>query len=221
MSKGRIALLVPFAFALLLVGCRSSAGPLTPPPSFTAGKLPRYVGGYRLPFDGAWRVHRTHYEMKNDQAFAVDLVLDADHPRRGGRNTDYPTYGLSIVADGPGVVAIAVDGIPDNEPNVVNGYEAHGNFIVLDHGNGEFSLFAHLIPGSVRVRAGQVVGMGQELGLCGNSGHSTMPHLHWQVMDNYQPHLARARAIRLLGYERNGAASGARLESGDVVRPLK
>lgn len=177
-----------------------------------------YMGGYRLPFDGTWRVHRTHYDLRNDQAFAVDLVIDADHPIRGGANTSYPSYGQPIVADGPGIVAIVVDGVPDNQPGVVNGYAAHGNYVVLDHRNGEYSLFAHLIPGSIRVRPGQVVGMGHELGRCGNSGHTTMPHLHWQVMDGPQPNLARARAIRLIGYERNGELSSARLERGDVVR---
>jgi len=220
MSKSLSALPLVSVVALLLAGCRASAGPVAPPPSFTAANVPAYMGGYRLPVEGAWRVHRTHYDMSNDQAFAVDLVLDADHPKRGGRNADYPSYGQRIVADGPGVIAIAVDGIPENEPNYANGYEAHGNFVVIDHRNREFSLFAHLIPGSLKVRPGQVVGMGQDLGLCGNSGHSTMAHLHWQVMDQPQAHLARARAIRLIPYEKNGAPSGARLERNDVVRTL-
>lgn len=212
-----VGLVSVFALAALLTGCGSSGGPVSAAPAYAPQAVAAYMGGYRLPVDGAWRVHRTHYEMKNDQAFAVDLVIDAAHPKEGGRNSDYPSYGQRVLADGPGVVALAVEGVPDNEPNVLNGYAAHGNFVVIDHKNGEFSLFAHLIPGSLRVRPGQVVGMGHELGRCGNSGNSTMPHLHWQVMDAYQPNLAKARPIRLIEYEKNGARSTGRLERGDKL----
>lgn len=207
--------------AAVLSGCRPSNGPVTPPPPGSPAAIPAYSGGYRLPFDGRWKVHRTHYDLANDQAYAVDLVVDASHPRRGGENRDYPSYGSPIVADGPGVVSVAVDGVPDNQPGVLNTYNAHGNYVVIDHRNGEFSLFAHLSPGTVRVRAGQLVGMGQELGRCGNSGNTTMPHLHWQVMDAPQPHLARARPIRLLEYEKNGERTMGRLERGDSIQNLR
>jgi murein DD-endopeptidase MepM/ murein hydrolase activator NlpD len=53
-----------------------------------------------------------------------------------------------------------------------------GNHVVLDHGNGEFSLLAHLQKGSLRVKAGDTVKAGQPLGLCGNSGNTSEPHLH-------------------------------------------
>ncbi|MBM4356480.1 MAG: M23 family metallopeptidase [Deltaproteobacteria bacterium] len=209
---------LPVLSLLLLAACRPGAGAAVVGPQASAASMAPYMGGHRLPFDGSWRVHRTHYDLTNDQAFAVDLVVDAPNPGRGGQNRDYPSYGQRIVADGPGVVAVAVDGVPDNVPGVVNGYHAHGNYVVVDHRNGEFSLFAHLITGTVRVRAGQPVTMGEELGLCGNSGHSTMAHLHWQVMDHPEPHRARPRPIRLIAYERNGRLSTDRLERGDVVQ---
>jgi hypothetical protein len=90
----------------------------------------------RLPVVGRWRVYRTHYGAKNDQAWAVDLVIDGGSPRgRTKRNEDFGSYNQPIVAAAPGVVVIAADGIPDNEPPRVNPYDMQGNYVVLDHRN--------------------------------------------------------------------------------------
>ncbi|MBL8300725.1 MAG: M23 family metallopeptidase [Rhodanobacteraceae bacterium] len=64
---------------------------------------------------------------------------------------------------------------------------AAGSHIVIDHGNGELSSYAHLIPGSIRVKAGDTVRAGQPLGKLGHSGNSTEPHLHFQVCDGPDP----------------------------------
>lgn len=195
--------------------------PQLPPPQFVGARLPPGAVQYRLPVVGEWKVHRTHYGAKNDQAYALDLVLPMPNlrARPGGRliNGDFPAYGKPIVADAPGVVAIVVDGVPDNDPGIVNKYDMHGNFVVIDHQNGEFSLMAHLIPGSVTVRPGQRVNAGSQLGLCGNSGHSTMPHLHWQVMDNVNASVARGLPPRLMPYERNGAQTVELPQGGDML----
>jgi hypothetical protein len=57
-----------------------------------------------------------------------------------------------------------------------------GNMVVLAHrlpgGDVLFSLFAHLMPGSIRVEEGQIVALGQPLGKVGHTGHSHGPHLH-------------------------------------------
>ena len=189
-------------------------------PAIPAGQS--YRGGYRLPVEGAWKVHRTHYGARNDQAYAVDLIKAErlPHNQRQKPLSAFPSWNQPIVADGPGVVAVSVDGVPDNPPGVVNGYHAHGNYVVIDHLNGEISLFAHFVKGSIKVRAGQRVGMGELLGYCGNSGRSTMPHLHWQVMSHFEAHRAKARKIRHITYERNGRQSRSALQKGDVVRPL-
>jgi murein DD-endopeptidase MepM/ murein hydrolase activator NlpD len=91
----------------------------------------------------------------------------------------------------------------------------HGNYVVIDHQNGEFSLFAHLIPGSLKVRQGMTVAAGAELGRCGNSGHSTMPHLHWQVMSNANATGAIGIPPRYAPYERNGVMTTELPQKGD------
>jgi murein DD-endopeptidase MepM/ murein hydrolase activator NlpD len=58
-----------------------------------------------------------------------------------------------------------------------------GNAVTIDHGNGEFSFYLHLQPGSVRVKAGDTVRAGQRIAAVGSSGNSTEPHLHFQVCD--------------------------------------
>lgn len=56
---------------------------------------------------------------------------------------------------------------------------AYGNAIVIRHGNGTYSQYAHL--SRVEVNAGQVVATGQRIGLSGNTGNSSGPHLHFEI----------------------------------------
>jgi murein DD-endopeptidase MepM/ murein hydrolase activator NlpD len=53
--------------------------------------------------------------------------------------------------------------------------------VVLDLGNGRYAFYAHLQPGSLRVKPGDRLRRGQMLGLLGNSGNSDAPHLHFHI----------------------------------------
>ncbi|MFG2432729.1 M23 family metallopeptidase [Streptomyces sp. NPDC048590] len=85
-------------------------------------------------------------------------------------------------------------------------HRVFGNRIVLDLGDGTYAAYAHLQNGSIEVRAGDTVRAGQRLARCGNSGNSTEPHVHFQLMD--RPELERARGIpfswRGIGVPANG-----------------
>jgi hypothetical protein len=61
--------------------------------------------------------------------------------------------------------------------------EADGNHVILRLGKGRYAFYAHLKPGSVRVKPGDRVREGEVLGQLGNSGSSTGPHLHFHVMN--------------------------------------
>jgi murein DD-endopeptidase MepM/ murein hydrolase activator NlpD len=222
MARPRFAFLLAIA-PLFLVAC-ARPEPVYPGVPVIAQLGPSgVIPGYRLPVNGRWLVLRTHYGNTRDQAYAVDIVLPTPEGKAasgsGKQNTDYPSYGQPILADAQGVVVIAVDGVPDNAPGVVNAYDQHGNYVVIDHQNGEFSLMAHLIPSTLRVHPGQVVTAGTELGRCGNSGHTTMPHLHWQVMTSAHATQARGVQQRYLPYDRNGQLTTTIPDKGDFITP--
>jgi murein DD-endopeptidase MepM/ murein hydrolase activator NlpD len=159
-----------------------------------AKPVPRNRVVYRLPFDGEWFVfwggdtpdvnkHVTHPAQR--RAFDIVKVdsLGRSHSGDGRRNEDYFCFGQPVLAPADGEVVEAVDGVPDNPPGEMNTYHVPGNTVVLRHADGEFSFLAHFQRGTVRVRLGERVKRGQELGLCGNSGNSSEPHLHFHVMD--------------------------------------
>ncbi|MGX2996204.1 M23 family metallopeptidase [Streptomyces sp. JNUCC 64] len=74
-----------------------------------------------------------------------------------------------------------------------------GNHLVLDLGDGVHALYCHLLRGSPTVREGDRVRSGQTLAACGNSGNSTEPHLHFQLMDGPDPDTARGLPFRWRG----------------------
>lgn len=131
------------------------------------------------------------------QHYALDIIgLGHNYEfvkNDGKRNEDYFTWGREVIAPAYGIVVVARNDVPDNSrpgvverevflklPNPLNAFT--GNNIIIDHQNGEFSFMAHLQHGSVRVKKGDRVTKGQVLGLLGNSGNSTAPHLHYHLM---------------------------------------
>jgi murein DD-endopeptidase MepM/ murein hydrolase activator NlpD len=80
-----------------------------------------------------------------------------------------------------------------------------GNHVVLDLGDGVYAALAHLRRGSVRVRPGDRVAAGQQLAECGNSGNSSEPHLHFQLMDHPSVLLAAGLPLRFARYQVAGA----------------
>ncbi len=130
-------------------------------------------------------------QMRDGQRFAIDWVRFGENGKLtktdGAANVDYYGYGQDVLAVADAVVADIKDGIPENKPGSIDipidmGTIA-GNFVVLDLGNGIFAGYAHLQPGSLRVKKGDRVHRGDVLGLLGNSGNSDAPHLHFQLMD--------------------------------------
>lgn len=148
----------------------------------------------RLPFDEEWTVfwggrsvEQNYHAAHADQRFALDLVVMHDgrsYTGDGTSNDDYHCYGLGVFAPGAGRVVVARDGLPDNTPGEMDPRVPPGNHVVLDHGNDEYSFLAHLKEGSVRVAPGDRVQPGDTLGLCGNSGNSSEPHLHYHLQDS-------------------------------------
>ena len=78
---------------------------------------------------------------------------------------------------------MVVDGIKDNKPGELNPIYAPGNTVIIKTNNNEFLFFAHFKQNSIRVKQGQKIKQGELLGLCGNSGNSSEPHLHFHIQN--------------------------------------
>ena len=65
-------------------------------------------------------------------------------------------------------------------------------------------MFAHIRPGSVRVKVGQTVAAGDTLGLCGNSGNSSEPHLHYHLQNSPRLFDADGLPAQFVNYLSNG-----------------
>jgi murein DD-endopeptidase MepM/ murein hydrolase activator NlpD len=124
------------------------------------------------------------------QRFAIDWVqANADGKTYQGDSTDnknYRAYGAEIHAVADGVVTQTKDGIPQNIPNQapivpITLETVGGNHVIMEIAPGVFAFYAHMQPGSVRVKVGDKVRRGQVLGLLGNTGNSTEPHLHFHL----------------------------------------
>jgi hypothetical protein len=116
------------------------------------------------------------------QALAIDLLgLDDDgRTRRGLRPEDparYTIWGAPVHAPCAGRVVQRENGLPDQRVPERDWVRLPGNHVLLRCGDFEV-LFAHLQRGSVRVAAGERVSPGTLLGVVGNSGNSSEPHLH-------------------------------------------
>ncbi|MHA2365501.1 MAG: M23 family metallopeptidase [Candidatus Hodarchaeales archaeon] len=164
-------------------------------------------GKYILPLKGVYQIfcnwdsvdsHRGAYS----QEFAIDFAFfdfdDIEKLIGKQPNENYPSYGENILAIADGEVIEYFDGIPDNPTSITTMTKEQimdlatkhgvtpvsaGNYVIIDHKNDEYSFYAHMIPGSVKVKTGDRVKQGQTLGHLGNSGNSDGPHLHFQLMN--------------------------------------
>lgn len=196
----------------------------TPEPASTGHEDRATETDLRLPFDGEWYVvwggrapRQNRHAGAEDQRFAYDfVVLDggSTHEGDGGANADYHCFGRPVLAPAPGRVVTAVDSLADNEPGVMDREAPPGNHVVIDHGNGEFSLLAHFRSGSVEVEEGDRVETGQRLGECGNSGNSSEPHVHYHLQDGP----GFGEAVGLPAQFRGYRADGEPVDRGEPVR---
>jgi hypothetical protein len=147
-----------------------------------------------LPFKGRWLVQwggdtkelNQHHDVPN-QRFAFDFlgVGDDGKTRKGDgtKNEDYYAFAREVVAPAEGIVTDVIEGARDNVPGSMNSYSALGNAVFIQHSEYEVSVIAHLKLGSATVKRGQKVKRGEVIGLCGNSGNSSEPHIHYHLMN--------------------------------------
>ena len=168
----------------------------------------------RLPFDdefhvfwGGRTVEQNYHAAHAHQRFALDLLVIRDgrsHSGEGTRNEDYYCFGRPILAPAAGKVVEVIDGVEDNVPGQMNPKQVTGNRVVIDHGQDEYSVLAHLRRGSTRVKSGDAVRGGQRIGECGNSGNSSEAHLHYQLQNGAAFGVAAALPAQFHDYLADG-----------------
>lgn len=160
------------------------------------------------------------------QRYAIDWVQSgADNKTYHGDpkdNRSYYCFGVEAHAIADATVVEVKDGLPENVPNEqaavpITLETIAGNHVNLDLGGGVYAMYAHLQPGSIRVKVGDKVTPGQVLGLVGNTGNSSEPHLHFQLMNANSPLGSEGLPYTLPSYQYVGKIAG----EGDKVKVEK
>ncbi|MGX1193094.1 M23 family metallopeptidase [Metabacillus sp. SLBN-84] len=178
---------------------------LAPFISFPESDMQFTQNTYCMPIQAEWFVFwggtnefiNYHYAYEN-QRYAYDLVMMRDGQTY--RNSPdslqhYYAFNQEVTAPADGRVVKVIDGFPDNPIGERNEDQPEGNCVIIEHENQEYSMLAHLKADSVSVAEGECIKQGDLVGLCGNSGNSTEPHIHFQVMDS--PDYTTGRSIRI------------------------
>lgn len=227
-ALGPVVFLIGMALYLRVGTVRRDPVEVTPP-----------VTGRWLPFNSPATRVPSHGIQAYGQTYAVDLACDpADRQRPqlgwwppGRRPGDFPGFGRPVLAPADGVVVRTHDRERDHWSRdswpglaylIVEGVlrellgpgRIFGNHIVLDLGDGVYAVLAHLRRGSVRVTKGQRVTAGEQVAACGNSGNSTEPHLHFQLMDHRSVLLGAGLPVRFDAFEVDGVAASGMPRSG-------
>jgi murein DD-endopeptidase MepM/ murein hydrolase activator NlpD len=163
-------------------------------PYTEAKEIVRNTTKMKLPFKGEWSVtwggdtKEQNYHVESvAQKNAFDILIKDEqgstHKGSGEANEDYYAFGKELYAPCDGEVVLVVDGVKDNIPGVLNPIYIPGNTVIIKTANGEFAFFAHFKQNSISVKQGQKIVTGELLGLCGNSGNSSEPHLHFHLQN--------------------------------------
>jgi len=140
---------------------RRDVGSMSPlPPG--SGTIINVSGGFVWPVVGCTRVSSGYGYRGNSFHKGIDIA-------------DGNTNGKVVVASRDGVVEMA------------QWYSSYGNMILINHGGGVKTRYAHLMSGSMAVAPGQHVSAGQPIARVGSTGNSTGPHLHFEVIINGSP----------------------------------
>lgn len=155
-------------------------------------------GNYNSLFD-----HRQHFSME----FAIDMAQYNDDQKlmfkENMQNNDYVIWGKDVIAIADGEVMDCYNDMPYTTSWIWEerlpyfkqyGLAAQfGNYIILQHANGESSFYGHMIENSVTVNKGDRIKQGQLIGKVGHTGLSNCPHLHFQLMD--KPDILAGRGL--------------------------
>ena len=149
-----------------------------------------------LPFSGRWFVgaggdtlNVNHHMSVRAQWYAIDFMkvggpsLRAISKTDGRTIEDFYSWGEPVLSPADGEIETVVDGFPDNPLGVKDAKNVAGNYVVIKVAADRHIFLCHFQKGSITVKKGDPVKIGQALGKCGNSGNSDAPHIHMHMQN--------------------------------------
>ena len=138
----------------------------------------------------------------------------------GARPEDWYGFGAEVLAVADGTVVAIQEGYPEEIPlqpvtRVTRPEDYGGNAISLEIAPGVYAYYAHLEPGSITVAVGDQVTSGQVLGLLGNTGNSSGPHLHFGLIDDPDPLVGESLPMAFDRWTLQGTFDMAAYEAAD------
>ena len=130
----------------------------------TTGEKGIATGYLGHPVKGVTKCYSSDYPNYSSGRFHGGVDINS------GENNGTPTTGMTVVAADGGTVSIK------RELNY-----SYGNYVEIDHGNGYYTLYAHMKAGSIVVNKGDPVAKGQKIGIVGATGKAEGPHLHFEL----------------------------------------
>jgi len=155
---------------------------------------------FRLPFEGRWfvgaagdTVNVNHHMEFEPQWYGMDFLKvggpdgNVLHEGSGNSKEEYYSWNEPVLSPVKGKVVYLENMAIDQEIGYFDEENAAGNHVVIQSSPSEFVYIAHFKKASIVVTPGQEVDSGQKLGLCGNSGNSSCPHIHMHVQNKLNP----------------------------------
>ena len=192
---------------------------------------------YCLPFVGTWNVAAGGIEITSShswfivsQRYAYDFyILDKDmksHKDSHKSLDNYYCYNQKIVAPADGTVIKVKNNVNDSKwikfglPDFFT-TDFRGNFVVIKHSDNEYSMIAHFKKNSIVVKKGDIVKTGQLIGLCGNSGLSREPHIHFQIQNSPNFFFSVGLPVKFKNYKIiNDREASDYIKADDIVQNL-
>lgn len=150
-------------------------------------------------------------------------------------NENWYGFGVSVYSPASGKVVDLIDSMPDNIPGksefdyeqvFENPNSMAGNYIVIDHHNGEYSMLAHFKQGSLKVKEGDEIKQGQLIGQMGFSGATAWwVHIHYELRNGKDWWISEGLPSyfsdfnRILGNKTKAVKNG-QIDTGDIVETL-
>ena len=150
-------------------------------------KLSFPLRGEWMIYQGGRMVSENEHATSTNERFAFEMVqLNANQmfTKNGATNEEWFAFGQPVLADANGTTVMVMNDYADNAPYHPDVNAKRGNVVVIDHGDGEFSVYSHLKHASATVKIGDHVKAGEKIAEVGNSGDTQFPRLQYSLQNS-------------------------------------